>query len=207
MRPASVRNCLLGSCLLLAARKASAQEAVPTRSASGVVLAKATMQPLAGASISSRKRGTIAQADPDGRFFLYTNAGDTLLVTHVGHEALQLVVPATAADGNWVAMAALPARSNLLPTVSVGQRPTPAQFGRDFLKAPVKPDSVRAAMSGLSAIDLAMLRKTTPPSGSEAVNATMRAQAEAAVHRGQIATVPGLNVFTWLKKIKRRKKK
>ncbi|RYY98202.1 MAG: hypothetical protein EOO11_08765 [Chitinophagaceae bacterium] len=201
-----LRACAVAACLAAAGPVAAQAPALaPTRSAAGVVLSKTTMQPLPGATITSRQRGTVVQADGEGRFFLQSRGGDTLLLTHVGYEELRLAVPAEAAGGAWTSMAALPQSAGLLPGVAVHERPTALQFRRDFLKAAVPPDSLRTATRGLAPADLKALRHSTPPSGSESVGALMAAQASAATHKGQLAPVPGLNLFTWLKPKKKKK--
>jgi hypothetical protein len=176
-----------------------------TIACTGVVLSQNTLSPISGATVTNSRSHTALAADPLGRFSFYSASGDTVYISHIGFATKMLVVPDTIQTGRWTILPLLQERATQLPNVTI-RRPSPAQFGRDFITQTIPPDTVHA-MQGLSPSDLKILLRTTPPAASEAATVQNQANAQAATHAGQLPQMQLFNVFAWRNLLRKKKKK
>jgi hypothetical protein len=165
----------------------------------GIILESGSLQAIAGATITNRTSRQQAQSDENGRFELAVQGGDTLLLSHVGYEMRMLPLPAIISESA-SSVFILSAKSRLLPSVTVRQNLSGAEFQRDFAKRDIP---IQAPVRFWDSSSYVRIMNSVSGSAGEA--ALMRSRTD--VPRG--GYVPQVTLFNFfeLRKLLRKKKK
>jgi hypothetical protein len=197
-----IRTTSLTAVFTLLAACSFAQPAGEAGRYKGIVVAAATLQPMAGASVVNRSRRQQVQCDEQGRFEIPAAAQDTLSVSYVGHETRIIVLSSVGPEGA-AGVVTLRTMEELLPGVTVGRTISAAAFGRDFVNSEVHIEKPRRFWD--SSTYHATMNSVAGSAGESAI-LRGSAQHQAAARAGQVPQVTLLNVFE-LRKLFRKKKK
>ncbi|TCJ17797.1 hypothetical protein EPD60_06320 [Flaviaesturariibacter flavus] len=169
----------------------------------GIVVAAATLQPMAGATVVNRSRRLQVQCDVQGRFDIPAAAMDTLSVSHVGYETKLLVLASVGPDAA-AGVLLLRTREELLPTVTVHNRISAAAFERDFANKNIP---IEKPMRFWDSASFRSTMNSVSGSGGESAVLRGRAQHEAAARAGQVPQVTLFNFFEMRKLFGGKKRK
>jgi len=163
----------------------------------GVVMTADSLLALPNASVVvvGKGRGTIT--NDQGVFSIAVLKGDVVEFSSVGYKNKEVIIPRTL-DGKDFSMVQLMADDTAyLPGTVIKPRPSRAQFERDFINADIPYDQYEIARQNTEANTRRILLSTLPADGREAVNYTLRQQANKVYYSGQIAPMNILNPFAW----------
>ncbi|RYZ20822.1 MAG: hypothetical protein EOO16_15320 [Chitinophagaceae bacterium] len=181
---AQIKSMLAAAGVALIATTAKAQQSV-TGHYTGIVASAATLQPMAGASVVNRSRRVQVQCDERGRFDVPAGGLDTLVISHIGYEPKMVVLPATGAEGA-AGVVLLRTREELLPGVTVRNRISAAEFGRDFSRKEIPIEKPMRFWD--SASFHATMNSVSGGAGESAI-VRSRIQHETAARAGQVPQV------------------
>jgi hypothetical protein len=146
--------------------------------------------PAVSVMIKGQNRGTITNGQ--GVFSIAVLKGDEIEFTHVSYKPKTVTIPRNL-QGNQFSVVQLMVEDTVyLPATIIRPRPTPEQFARDFVNAPVPDDDIETARKNTDATKRRILMKTTPADGREATAMQFNNIAKKASYQGQI---PPMNIF------------
>lgn len=163
----------------------------------GIVMTADSLVGIDGVSVVVKGKGRGTITNPQGVFSIAVLKGDEIEFTHVGYETSKAVVPSNL-DGNVYEVIKLMVTDfNYLPATIIRARPTRPQFERDFLNTVIPADEYELARQNLEESKRMALMRSLPSDGREAVNYTMRQNANRAVYSGQVPPMNVLNPAAW----------
>jgi hypothetical protein len=163
----------------------------------GVVMTADSLVGIDGVSVVVKGRGRGTITNLQGVFSIAVLKGDEIEFTHVGYETSKAVVPRNL-DGNVYEVIKLMVTDyNYLPATIIRARPTRPQFERDFINTVIPADEYEIARQNLEQNKRMALLRSLPSDGREAVNNTMRQNANRAVYTGQVPPMNVLNPAAW----------
>lgn len=163
----------------------------------GVVMTADSLVGIDGVSVVVKGRGRGTITNLQGVFSIAVLKGDEIEFTHVGYETSKAVVPRNL-DGNVYEVIKLMVTDyNYLPATIIRARPTRPQFERDFINTVIPADEYELARQNLEQNKRMALLRSLPSDGREAVNNTMRQNANRAVYTGQVPPMNVLNPAAW----------
>lgn len=146
--------------------------------------------PAVSVTVKGTNRGTMTNAQ--GVFSIVVLKGDEVEFTHISYKPKVVSIPKTL-DGNRQSIVQLMVQDTVyLPATIIRPRPTPQQFERDFVNAPIQDDDIEVARQNNSAAKRRALMQTLPGDGSGATALQFRNMATRATYTGQ---VPPMNIF------------
>ncbi|TCJ17486.1 carboxypeptidase-like regulatory domain-containing protein [Flaviaesturariibacter flavus] len=191
--------------LLFFAQKASAQfEGVKDSVVQlyGVVMTADSLVgiPAVSITIKGQNRGTIT--NNQGVFSIVVLKGDIVEFTHVSYKPKTVVIPRDLKENQQSMVQLMVEDTVYLPATIIRPRPTPQQFGRDFVNTKVPDDDIEIARRNNDVAKRRVLMQTMPADGREATNMQFRNIANKAVYSGQMPPQNIFNPAAWAEFIK-----
>lgn len=158
----------------------------------GIVMTADSLQgiPAVSITIQGSSRGTVS--NNQGVFSIVVLKGDIIEFSHVSYKDKVVTIP-LALEGNQHSVVQLMVEdTTYLPATIIKPRPTPEQFARDFVNAPIDDDDIEIARQNNSEAKRRALMQSTPADGGGATSVQMRNIATRASYTGQ---VPPMNIF------------
>jgi hypothetical protein len=168
----------------------------------GVVMTSDSLVGLDGVSIVVKGKGRGTITNSQGVFSIAVLKGDIIEFSYIGYESQTKQVPRNLNGNEFEVIALLTSDYNYLPATIIRARPSRPQFERDFLNTVVPADEYELARQNLEEGKRMALMRSLPSDGREAVNYSLRNQANKATYSGQIPPQNILNPFAWQQFIK-----
>lgn len=168
----------------------------------GVVMTSDSLKAIPGATImvKGQNRGTIT--NNQGVFSIVVLKGDVVEFTHVSYKSVSASIPKNLEGNQYSIIQLLVVDTVYLPATIIRQRPTKAQFDRDFVNTPVPDDDISIARKNNDAATLRAMATVLPADGREAVNRQLKQQAQKLYYAGQQPPINLLNPAAWNEFIK-----
>jgi hypothetical protein len=163
----------------------------------GVVMTSDSLVGLDGVSIVVKGKGRGTITNSQGVFSIAVLKGDVIEFSYIGYESQTKLIPRTLKGNEFEVITLLTSDYNYLPATIIRARPSRPQFERDFLNMVVPADEYELARQNLEEGKRMALMRTLPSDGREAVNYSLRNQANKATYSGQIPPQNILNPFAW----------
>lgn len=168
----------------------------------GVVMTADSLKAIPGATImvKGQNRGTIT--NNQGVFSIVVLKGDVVEFTHVSYKPVSATIPKNMEGNQYSLIQLLVIDTVYLPATIIKQRPTRAQFERDFVNTPVPDDDIAIARKNNEAATLRALATVLPADGREAVSRQLKQQSQKLYYAGQQPPINLLNPAAWNEFIK-----
>ncbi|MCU0387585.1 MAG: carboxypeptidase-like regulatory domain-containing protein [Chitinophagaceae bacterium] len=163
----------------------------------GVVMTADSLVGLDGVSIVVKGKGRGTITNRQGVFSIAVLKGDEIEFSYIGYETSRAVIPRNLKGNEFEVIKLLVADYNYLPATIIRARPSRPQFERDFVNMSIPADEYEIARQNLEENKRLALMKTLPSDGREAVNYSLRNQANRAVYSGQVPPMGILNPASW----------
>jgi hypothetical protein len=156
--------------------------------------------PAVSITIKGQNRGTIT--NNQGVFSIVVLKGDIVEFTHVSYKPKVVEIPRDL-KGNQHSVVQLMVEDTVyLPATIIRPRPTPQQFGRDFVSTKVPDDDIEIARRNNDVAKRRVLMQTMPGDGREITSQQFRSIANKAVYSGQVPPQNIFNPAAWAEFIK-----
>ena len=146
--------------------------------------------PAVSVMVKGQNRGTIT--NNQGVFSIVVLKGDQVEFTHVTYKPKTITIPGNLESNQYSVVQLMVIDTVYLPATIIRQRPTPAQFARDFVNNKVPDDDIEVARKNTDAAKRRVLLQTTPGDGGEATQIQFNKIATRATYNGQ---TPPMNIF------------
>jgi hypothetical protein len=146
--------------------------------------------PAVSVMVKGQNRGTISNAQ--GVFSIVVLKGDEVEFTHVTYKSKTVSIPRNLEGNQYSVVQLMVIDTVYLPATILKPRPTPEQFGRDFVKNKVPDDDIEIARQNTTTAKRRAWMRTIPGDGGEATQIQMNKIANRAVYQGQ---TPPMNIF------------
>lgn len=146
--------------------------------------------PAVSVVVKGQNRGTIT--NNHGVFSIVVLKGDVVEFTHVSYKPKLVSIPKSLEGNQYSVVQLMVADTVYLPATIIRQRPTAAQFARDFANNKVTDDDLEIARKNTSVATRRALMKGLPSDGREASSIQLRNIANKAYYNGQN---PPQNIF------------
>jgi hypothetical protein len=158
----------------------------------GVVMTADSLQGIPAVSIAvlGRRQGTFS--NDQGVFSIAVMKGDRIEFSSVGYKPQVIEIPRNMEGNSHSVIQLLVQDTQYLPATIIKPRPTREQFERDFVNVPMPDDHYEIARKNTDESRRRALMKTLPRDAQEAVNYSMRQNAQRYSYTGQI---PPQNIF------------
>ena len=163
----------------------------------GVVMTADSLQALENASILVIGKGRGTLTNDQGVFSIVVLKGDTIEFTTVGYKPKQVTIPHNLQGNEFSVVQLMVDDTAYLPGTVIRPRPTRAQFERDFVNTDVPYDQYEVARQNTEESKRRILLSSLPADGREAVNYTLKQQANKTYYSGQLRPMNILNPFAW----------
>jgi hypothetical protein len=182
-------------------------QAAPSRQDSvvqlyGVVMTADSLVGLEGVSIVVVGKGRGTLTNSQGVFSIAVLKGDEIEFSYIGFEDSRAVVPRNLQGNEFEVIKLMVTDFNYLPATIIRARPSRPQFERDFVNNILPADQYELARQNLEEGKRMALMRTLPTDGREAVNYSLRQNANKATYSGQIPPMNILNPAAWQQFIK-----
>jgi hypothetical protein len=158
----------------------------------GIVMTADSLMGIPAVSITVKGTGRGTMTNAQGVFSIVVLKGDEVEFTHVSYKPKLITIPKSL-EGNQHSVVQLMVQDTVyLPATIIRPRPTPQQFSRDFVNAPVPDDDIEIARQNNSAAKRRALMSVTPADGGGATAIQFRNMANRASYAGQ---TPPQNIF------------
>lgn len=168
----------------------------------GVVMTADSLIGLEGVSIVVKGKGRGTITNSQGVFSIAVLKGDEIEFTYIGYEDSRAVIPRNLQGNEFEVIKLMVTDYNYLPATIIRARPSRPQFERDFLNNTMPADQYELARQNLEEGKRLALMRTLPSDGREAVNYSLRNQANKATYAGQVPPMNILNPAAWQQFIK-----
>lgn len=168
----------------------------------GLVMTADSLVGIEGVSISVKGKGRGTITNGQGVFSIVVLKGDEIEFTHVGYEKSIAKIPRNLYGNEYEVIKLMVTDYNYLPATIIRARPTRPQFERDFVNTVIPADEYELARQNLEENKRMALMRTLPSDGREAVNYSLRQNANRAVYSGQLPPMNILNPAAWQQFIK-----
>jgi hypothetical protein len=163
----------------------------------GIVMTADSLRGLDGVSVSVKGKGRGTITNYQGVFSIAVLKGDVIEFSFVGFKSKSVTIPRSTQATEYEVIELLSSDTNYLPATVIRARPTRPQFERDFVKAEVPLDEYEMARQNTEAGKRAILMGSLPSDGKEAINYTLRKQANTAYYSGQLPPQNIMNPLAW----------
>ncbi len=163
----------------------------------GMVMTADSLRGLDGVSVTVKGKGRGTITNYQGVFSIAVLKGDVIEFSFVGYKSKTVTIPRNLQGDDYNIIQLLTSDTNYLPGTVIRARPTRPQFERDFVKADVPLDEYEMARQNTEAGKRAILMGSLPSDGKEAINYTLRKQANAAYYSGQLPPQNIMNPLAW----------
>lgn len=163
----------------------------------GIVMTADSLVGLDGVSIVVKGKGRGTITNRQGVFSIAVLKGDEIEFSYIGYETSRAVVPRNLKGNEFEVIKLMVADFNYLPATIIRARPSRPQFERDFVNTQLPADEYELARQNLEESKRLALMRTLPSDGREAVNYSLRNQANRAVYSGQVPPMGVLNPASW----------
>jgi hypothetical protein len=163
----------------------------------GVVMTADSLQALSNASVivTGKGRGTVT--NDQGVFSIVVLKGDVVEFSTVGYKSKEVVIPRNLEGNDFSIIQLMVDDTAYLPGTVIKPRPSRAQFEREFINTDIPFDQYEVARQNTEESKRRILLSTLPSDGREAVNYTLKQQANKVYYSGQIQPMNILNPFAW----------
>lgn len=168
----------------------------------GVVMTADSLVGLDGVSIVVKGKGRGTITNSQGVFSIAVLKGDEIEFSFIGYESSKVVIPKTLKGAEFEVIKLMVTDYNYLPATIIRARPSRPQFERDFVNTVMPADEYELARQNLEEGKRLALMRTLPSDGREAVNYSLRNQANKATYSGQLPPMNILNPAAWQQFIK-----
>ncbi len=168
----------------------------------GVVMTADSLVGLDGVSIVVKGKGRGTITNPQGVFSIAVLKGDEIEFSFIGYESRRVTVPRNLEGNEFEVIQLMVTDFNYLPATIIRARPTRPQFERDFVNTQIPADEYELARQNLEEGKRMALMRTLPSDGREAVNYSLRQNANRATYSGQLPPMNILNPAAWQQFIK-----
>ena len=168
----------------------------------GIVMTADSLVGLDGVSIVVRGKGRGTITNPQGVFSIAVLKGDEIEFSYIGYESSRVVIPRTLAGNEFEVIKLMVTDFNYLPATIIRARPSRPQFERDFVNTTIPADEYELARQNLEEGKRMALMRTLPSDGREAVNYSLRQNANKSTYSGQLPPMNILNPAAWQQFIK-----
>lgn len=163
----------------------------------GVVMTADSLQALENASILVIGKGRGTLTNDQGVFSIAVLKGDVIEFTTVGFKPKQVTIPRNLQGNEFSVVQLMVDDTAYLPGTIIRPRPTRAQFERDFVNTDIPYDQYEVARQNTEESKRRILLSSLPADGREAVNYTLKQQANKTYYSGQLRPMNVLNPFAW----------
>jgi CarboxypepD_reg-like domain len=163
----------------------------------GIVMTADSLVGLDGVSIVVRGKGRGTITNPQGVFSIAVLKGDEIEFSYIGYESSRVVIPRNLEGNEFEVIKLMVTDFNYLPATFIRARPSRPQFERDFVNSQIPSDQYDLARQNLEEAKRLALMRTLPSDGREAVNYSMRQNANKSTYSGQLPPMNILNPFAW----------
>lgn len=168
----------------------------------GIVMTADSLVGLDGVSIVVKGKGRGTITNPQGVFSIAVLKGDEIEFSFIGYESSRVVVPRNLQGNEFEVIKLMVTDFNYLPATIIRARPSRPQFERDFINTTIPADEYELARQNLEEGKRMALMRTLPSDGREAVNYSLRQNANKATYSGQLPPMNILNPAAWQQFIK-----
>ncbi len=168
----------------------------------GIVMTADSLKGLESVSVvvKGQNRGTVT--NEKGVFSIVVLKGDEIEFSSIGYKTQKVSIPKQL-EGNQQSVIQLMVNDTVyLPATIIKQRPSRAQFERDFLNNPVPDDYITVARKNNDIATRRILLANMPLDGREASNQFLKQASTKAYYAGQVAPQNIFNPFAWAEFIK-----
>lgn len=163
----------------------------------GVVMTADSLVGLEGVSVVVRGKGRGTLTNRQGVFSIAVLKGDEIEFSFIGYESKRVTVPRNLKGKEFEVIQLLVTDFNYLPATIIRARPSRPQFERDFVNLNMPADEYELARQNTEENKRLALMRTLPSDGREAVNYSLRNQANRAVYSGQVPPMNIMNPMAW----------
>ncbi len=171
----------------------------PTLVVGGMILTADSLQPLSGATISIKGQSRSTISNDAGLFRILAYPGEIIQFRFVGYKMQEVLVPDSAEYNTVSLIRKMMPDVQTLPAAIVRNRPSKAQFERDFVNTKVNEDDLNIARTNMDPAILKELMKTLRHDASESGNMQLGNHAKALASYGQVPAMKIGDVGSWLK--------
>lgn len=193
--------------LFLLASGVFGQNSTPSRQDSvvqlyGIVMTADSLVGLDGVSIVVKGKGRGTITNSQGVFSIAVLKGDEIEFSYIGYESSRVVIPRNLEGNEFEVIKLMVTDFNYLPATIIRARPSRPQFERDFVNTTIPADEYELARQNLEEGKRMALMRTLPSDGREAVNYSLRQNANKSTYSGQLPPMNILNPAAWQQFIK-----
>lgn len=163
----------------------------------GVVMTADSLQALSNASVMVMGKGRGTLTNDQGVFSIVVLKGDVVEFSTVGYKPKEVKIPSNLEGNDYSIIQLMVDDTAYLPGTVIKPRPTRAQFEREFINTDIPFDQYEVARQNTEESKRRILLSTLPADGREAVNYTLKQQANKVYYSGQIQPMNILNPFAW----------
>lgn len=168
----------------------------------GIVMTADSLMGIDGVSIAVKGKGRGTITNLQGVFSIAVLKGDIIEFTHVGYKEKVVEIPYNLQGNEFSVIQLMVSDVNYLPNTIIRARPSRPQFERDFVNTTLPADEYELARQNLDESKRAVLMRSLPQDGREAVNYSLRQTANKAYYAGQLPPMNLLNPAAWQQFIK-----
>ncbi len=185
-------------CCMLAVKVVTAQDDVKNIiQINGVTMTADSLRAVPYVTIGVKGKNRGVESEYTGVFSIVCFKGDTLEFSALGYRSKEFVVPRTLQGQHFALIQLMVQDTFYLPETIIRPLPTKEGFDYAFQHWHIPNDQYEVARKNTDAYLMRVLAYTTPISGSEAQNRTLRQQANDAVYYGQMKPMNILNPIAW----------
>jgi hypothetical protein len=168
----------------------------------GIVMTADSLVGLDGVSIVVKGKGRGTITNLQGVFSIAVLKGDEIEFSYIGYESSKVTVPRNLQGNEFEVIKLMTTDYNYLPATIIRARPNRPQFERDFVNSTIPSDEYELARQNLEEGKRMSLMRTLPSDGREAVNYSLRQNANKSSYQGQLPPMNILNPAAWQQFIK-----
>lgn len=163
----------------------------------GVVMTADSLKGLPSVSIIVKGSGRGTISNDHGVFSIVVLKGDEVEFTSIGYKSKHVIIPKNIEGNQYSIIQLLISDTAYLPATVLKPRPTRAQFERDFVNTNIPADQYEIARQNTNEATRRLLLQNLPSDGKEAVNFSLRQQANKYYYAGQSPPIGLLNPLAW----------
>lgn len=163
----------------------------------GVIMTADSLQALSNASVVVVGKGRGTVTNEQGVFSIAILKGDVVEFSSVGYKPKEVAIPRNMDGKEYSIIQLMVDDTAYLPGTIIKPRPSRAQFERDFVNTDIPYDQYEIARQNTEESKRRILLSSLPADGREAVNYTLRQQANKVYYSGQIPPMNILNPMAW----------
>lgn len=163
----------------------------------GVVMTADSLKGLPSVSIIVKGSGRGTISNDYGVFSIVVLKGDEVEFSSIGYKSKQVFIPKNIEGSQYSIIQLLISDTAYLPATVLKPRPSRTQFERDFVNTQIPADQYEIARQNTNEATRRLLLQNLPADGKEAVNFSLRQQANKYYYAGQTPPIGLLNPLAW----------